>query len=91
MKSLPLSEAKDHLSALLDEVHDGETITITRHGQVAGVLVNADALDAMLDTLEWLNDPTLDEDIKQGEAEIAAHQTLSLENFITDYRARHHG
>lgn len=32
MKTVGAYEAKTHLSALLDEVAQGETITITRHG-----------------------------------------------------------
>jgi prevent-host-death family protein len=91
MKSVPLSEAKDHLSALLDEVEDGETVRITRHGKVAGVLMNADALETLLDTLDWMSDPTLEEDTRQGEAEIAAGQTVLLEDFMTEYRATHRG
>jgi prevent-host-death family protein len=33
MKSVPLAEAKTHLSALVDAVEAGETVCITRHGK----------------------------------------------------------
>lgn len=39
MKSVGAFEAKTHLSELLDEVAKGETITITRHGTPAAMLV----------------------------------------------------
>jgi prevent-host-death family protein len=39
MKSIGISEAKTHLSDLLDRVGRGERITITRHGAPAAVLV----------------------------------------------------
>jgi prevent-host-death family protein len=39
MKSIGISEAKTHLSDLLDRVARGEKITITRHGVPAALLV----------------------------------------------------
>ena len=33
MREVPASEAKTHLSALLDAVERGETVAITRHGR----------------------------------------------------------
>ena len=41
MKSVGAYEAKTHLSQLLDEVANGETITITRHGVPVAVLAPA--------------------------------------------------
>jgi prevent-host-death family protein len=42
MDSVGAFEAKTHLSELLDRVRQGETITITRHGVPAAMLVPAD-------------------------------------------------
>jgi prevent-host-death family protein len=39
MKVIGAFEAKTHLSELLDRVGEGETFTITRHGQAAALLV----------------------------------------------------
>ena len=39
MREVQSSEAKDHLSQLLDEVEQGETIAITRHGRRVARLV----------------------------------------------------
>ncbi len=39
MKTVGAFEAKTHLSDLLDRVSKGETITITRHGTPAAMLV----------------------------------------------------
>ncbi len=45
MKAIPLSEAKDKLSGLVDEAESThEIITITRHGRPAAVLMAADDL-----------------------------------------------
>ena len=39
METIGAFEAKTHLSALLDRVSKGETITITKHGVPAAMLV----------------------------------------------------
>ena len=44
--SMTVSEARAALPQLLDRVHAGEEITITRHGRPAAVLVRPDALRA---------------------------------------------
>ncbi|MCX6022553.1 MAG: type II toxin-antitoxin system prevent-host-death family antitoxin [Chloroflexi bacterium] len=38
MRSVGVYEAKTHLASLLDQVAQGESITITRHGQPVAVL-----------------------------------------------------
>jgi prevent-host-death family protein len=42
MKTIGAYEAKTHLSRLLDEVAEGETITITKHGKPVARLVPPD-------------------------------------------------
>ena len=41
MRTVGMYEAKTHFSQLVDEVEHGETIMITRHGQVVARLVPA--------------------------------------------------
>jgi len=48
MQSIGAFEAKTHLSALLDRVAKGETITITRHGIPAALLVPVAEVEAKL-------------------------------------------
>jgi prevent-host-death family protein len=43
VKSIGAYEAKTHLPRLLDEVENGERITITKHGRPVAVLVPASA------------------------------------------------
>jgi prevent-host-death family protein len=46
--AIPLSEAKAHLSALLDEVeHRGQVVVITRHGRRTAALVPADVVQML--------------------------------------------
>ena len=48
MQSIGAFEAKTHLAALLDRVAKGETITITRHGIPAALLVPVTGAEAKL-------------------------------------------
>lgn len=42
MKSVGVYEAKTHLSRLLEEVDEGETVEITKHGRLVARLVPPD-------------------------------------------------
>lgn len=56
--TVPLSEAKDTLSALVDaaqSTHD--IVTITRHGKPAAVLMSAEDLESLQETVFWLPQP----------------------------------
>lgn len=78
MKSVPLSEAKDKLSALIDEAdRTHEIVQITRHGRPAAVLMSADDLESLRETLFWLQQPGLREDIAQGEREYEEGHALT--------------
>jgi prevent-host-death family protein len=44
MTTMPISDARAALPALLDRVEAGEEVTITRHGKPVAVLVRPDAL-----------------------------------------------
>jgi prevent-host-death family protein len=78
MRSVPLAEAKDKLSALVDDAettHD--IITITKHGRVAAVLMSADDLESLQETVYWLSQPGIRDDIAHGEREYAEGSTVS--------------
>jgi len=64
MKTLSLSEAKDHLSGLVDEAQSThEIVTITKHGRPAAVLMAAEDLDSLHETLFWLSQAGIREDL----------------------------
>ncbi len=78
MRTLPLSEAKDKLSGLVDEAESThEIITITRHGRPAAVLMSADDLESLHETLYWLSQPGIRESIAAAERENASRETTS--------------
>lgn len=78
MRSVPLGEAKDRLSALVDDAettHD--IITITKHGRAAAVLMSADDLESLQETVFWLSQPGIRDDIAQAERDYAGGSTIS--------------
>lgn len=78
MKTVPLSEAKDKLSALVDEAdRTHEIVQITKHGRPAAVLMSADDLESLRETLFWLQQPEIREDLADGERAYEAGETLS--------------
>lgn len=81
MRSVPLSEAKDKLSGLVDEVDSThEIVTITRHGRPAAVLMSADDLESLHETVYWLSQPGVHEGIAEARQDIATGKTLSTDD-----------
>lgn len=74
---MPLSEAKDKLSGLVEDVDTThEIVTITRHGRPTAVLMSADDLDSLHETLHWLSRPGIRETVAEGEAAIKSGDTV---------------
>lgn len=68
MTTLPLATVRDRLSSLVDDVvrtHD--TLTITRNGTPAAVVLSIDDYESIMETLALFNDPADRE--RLGEAE----------------------
>jgi prevent-host-death family protein len=86
MKVVPLSEAKDKLSALVEEADSThEIVQITRHGRPAAVLMSADDLESLHETLFWLQQPGVREDLAAGEREYKAGESSSGEQLRARY------
>jgi prevent-host-death family protein len=86
MRTVPLGEAKDKLSGLVEEAETThEIITITRHGRAAAVLMSADDLESLHETLYWLSKPGIRESIAQAEREYAAGETISGDELRAEF------
>lgn len=86
MKSVPLTEAKEKLSALVEEADTThEIIQITRHGRVAAVIMSADDLESLNETLHALRTPGVVEELAQADADYAAGRTVSGEDIRRRY------
>jgi antitoxin YefM len=87
MKTLPLSEAKMKLSALIDHVKStDEEVLITKNGRPAAVLVSHDELESLKETVAIRSDAELMADIRRGTAELKAKKAklYTLEELLGD-------
>ena len=78
MRSVPLGEAKDKLSALVDDAQSThDIITITKHGRPAAVLMSADDLESLQETIFWLSQPGIHDDVAAAEREYSEGTPVS--------------
>ena len=89
MTTVPLGEAKDRLSEYVSGVertHD--RVMITRHGHPAAVLVAADDLAALEETVNILATPGASEAIAEGVADIEAGRVVDNEALRARFTGR---
>ncbi len=86
MKTVALSEAKDKLSAFVDEAErEHEIIRITRHGHGAAVLMSEEDLESLHETLFWLSQPGIREDLAESRRAVQAGQTVGAKELRAEY------
>ncbi len=86
---LPLAEVKAKFSEMVDRVEQQhDRITVTRNGRPAAVLMSADDLAALEDTLELLSDPIAMADIESARREVEAGHTVSADEIRAKYLQR---
>jgi prevent-host-death family protein len=89
MAVVPLGEARNQLSEYVTDVErTHERVTITRHGHPAAVLISADELAALEETLEVLRTPGAADAIGEGLADVAAGRFVGNEQIRDRYTAR---
>lgn len=80
MSTLPLADVKARLSAVVDEVQGThERVVITRNGRPAAVLVSAEDLAALEETLDVLSQPGIVDRLASARAELARGEGLNAE------------
>lgn len=78
-EQLPLAEVKNRLSEVVERVEvEHARVTITKHGRPAAVLVSADDLESLEETLALLSDPEVLAQIRASRAEVGAGQRVAL-------------
>ena len=86
MKSVPLTEAKEKLSALVDEADSThEIIQITRHGRVAAVLMSADDLDSLHETLHALRTPGVVDELAKADRDFTEGTAMTGDELRSRY------
>ncbi len=87
MISVPLSEAKDKLSAMIEQAEKThEIVTITRHGRPAAVLMAAEDLESLHETLFWLSQPGVRDDIAAARGDVTDGKTISAKELRAEFR-----
>jgi prevent-host-death family protein len=72
-ETLPLASVKSRFSELVDRVQrQQDRVVVTRNGQPAAVLISADDLDSLEETLAVMTDHTLTQQIHASERAVAA-------------------
>ncbi|MDQ6755187.1 MAG: type II toxin-antitoxin system Phd/YefM family antitoxin [Actinomycetota bacterium] len=85
MQTVPISKAKDRLNELVDEASSThEHVTITKNGTPAAVLIGADEWESLQETLFWLSQPGIREDLVQAHRDYQAGETMTEEQVRHD-------
>jgi len=83
---LPLAEVKAKFSEMVDRVEQQhDRITVTRNGRVAAVLMSAEDLAALEDTLELLSDPGAMAEIERARRDVSEGSTVSADELRDKY------
>ena len=83
---LPLAEVKAKFSEMVDRVastHD--RITVTRNGRAAAVLISAEELESLEDTLELLSDPAAMAQLEESRQAYQAGDVVTGEELRARY------
>ncbi len=76
MKTLPLSEVRMKLSALVDRVEaTDEEVVITRNGRPAAILVSPDEYESWKETVAVKSQPGLVDEIRTGLQQLKDRKT----------------
>ncbi len=90
----PLGDARDHLSEYVADVQRTHNrVTITRYGQPAAVLISAEELASLEETLDILSTPGALEDIRRAEAEVGRGEYVTaqeMSRILAERRASEH-
>jgi antitoxin YefM len=87
-QTMTVTDAKARLSELVAMVErTQEHVDITRNGEPAAVLVSHAELEALRETIAILSDSRAVEDIRQGEADVAAGNTTNADDLRDAMRA----
>lgn len=95
MITLPLATVRDRLSALVDDVaRTHETLTITRNGTPAAIVLSVDDYESIMETLALLNDPDDQKRLAEAAQSVAAGDVIdsdAMGRLITERVQRANG
>lgn len=87
---MPLRDVKNSLSEVVSQVErDHSRVTITKHGRPAAVVMSADDLASLEETLEILSNPDLLSRVRSGlaDAEAGRGEIMTKEELLDSLRS----
>jgi prevent-host-death family protein len=88
MTAVPLGNARDRLSEYVANVErTHERVTITRHGHPAAVLIAAEDLASIEETMAILGTPGALQAVREGQSDAAAGQFVDNDDVKARYGA----
>lgn len=88
MQTLPISKVKDRLNEFVDAVSlTREQVTITKNGSPAAVLIGVDEWESLQETLFWLSQPGILDDIREARRDLADGNIVSEEQIRAEFGA----
>lgn len=87
---MALRDVKNRLSEVVDQVErEHDRVVITRHGKPAAVVIRADDLESLAETLKVVSRPKLITQVRDSLAELAAGEAevLSKDEVVATLRA----
>jgi prevent-host-death family protein len=87
--TLPLAEIKKRLSEIVDRVQQHhERVVLTRNGRPAAVILSADDLESLEETLDILSEPGALEEIRRSWEELDRGEYVTGEELRAKYLGR---
>jgi antitoxin YefM len=86
MQTLPISKVKDKLNEYVDSVAlTRDQVTITKNGSPAAVLIGADEWESLQETLFWLSQPGILDDVARARQERAEGRTATEDEIRQEF------
>lgn len=83
MKTLPLSDAKNRLSRVVEDVNErDERVMITRNGRPAAVVVSPEEFESWQATIDILSDPDLVAQLQRSKKAMRRAKTYTIEELF---------
>ena len=80
-----LADVKARFSEMIELVEGGERIIVTKRGKPAAVLISADELEGLEETLDLAMTPGAIEQIKKADADITAGNYFTIDDLRRDF------
>ena len=83
MKTLPLSDAKNRLSRIVEDVKErDERVMITRNGRPAAVVISPEEFESWQATIDILSDPDLMAQLQRSKKAMRRAKTYTIEELF---------